>query len=115
MRRSGGGAGRPEQALQAIYILIKENVKGSNKEQIKERMTAWGGKVTTDLDEATHIIHPKVDGNSNLNCRPVFKRGDKCLVHFMQMPDSSDNWGVCYSENEPVEAPEEGVPKQMWL
>ena len=87
----------------------------SNKEQIKERMTAWGGKVTTDIDEATHIIHPKVDGNPDLYCRPVFKRGEKCLVHFMQMPDSSDNWGVCYPENEPGEAPEEGVPRQMWL
>ena len=48
---------------------IKENAKVSNKEQIKERMTAWGGKVTTDLDEATHIIHPKVDGNPDLYCR----------------------------------------------
>ena len=50
-------------------VLIKDNVKGSNKEQIKERITAWGGKVTTDLDEATHIIHPKVDGNPDLYCR----------------------------------------------
>ena len=35
--------------------------------------------------------------------RPVFKRGDKCLVHFLMMPDSQDNWGTCYPENEPSE------------
>ena len=29
-------------------------------------------------------------------CRAVFKKGDKCLVHFYGMPESHDNWGVMY-------------------
>merc|ERR1719383_698743 len=35
------------------------------------------------------------------------KRGDKCLVHFLMMPDSQDNWGVCYPETDTPEDPEE--------
>ncbi len=35
--------------------------------------------------------------------RPVFKKGDRCLIHFCQMPDSSDNWGTCWPESEPPE------------
>jgi len=88
-------------------VLIKDSVKASDKEKIRERITARGGQITTDIDSATHIVHPKVDPNPDLYCRPVFRRGDKCLVHFMQMPDSSDNWGVCYPEFDPGEMPEE--------
>ena len=29
-------------------------------------------------------------------CRAVFKKGDKCLVHFYGLPESHDNWGVMY-------------------
>ena len=31
------------------------------------------------------------------------------LFTFVQMPDSSDNWGVCYPEFDPGEMPEEKV------
>ena len=35
------------------------------------------------------------------------KRGEKCMVHFVQMPDNSDTWDIFFSENEPGEVPEE--------
>ena len=37
----------------------------------------------------------------------VFKKQDKCLIHFIAMPDSSDNWGTCYPENEPGDSPDD--------
>jgi len=37
----------------------------------------------------------------------VFKKGDRCLIHFCQMPDSSDNWGTCWPESEPPEVSQE--------
>jgi hypothetical protein len=98
-------------------VYVKENVKGSDRERIKELVKRRGGQLTDEIDIATHIIHPKVseissdyfhlsitiqvDPNPDLYCRPVFRRGEKCLVHFIQMPDSSDNWGICYPENDP--------------
>ena len=68
-------------------VFIKDNVKEATKEKIKERILQRGGKITVDTEEATHIVHPKVDPNPDLYCRPVFRRGDKCLVHFMQVHD----------------------------
>ena len=50
-----------------------------------------------------------MDLNTEWYCRAVFKRSDKCLIHFMYLPDSSDNWGFCYPEEdfEPGDAIEE--------
>ena len=38
-------------------------------------------------------------------CKGVFKRGDKCLVHFYRMPESHDNWGQMWppEDKEPPE------------
>ena len=43
--------------------------------------------------DATHILHPTTDPDSEMFCRGVFKRGLQCLVHFYRMPESHDNWG----------------------
>jgi len=85
---------------------IKKNVKDADREKAKEVIKKKGGTITDDEDEATHVIHPKVELNIDLYARPVFKRGDKCLVHFITMPDSQDNWGTCYPDPE-AETPEE--------
>ena len=77
-----------------------------NKMHIWQRITAKGGRITLNMEEATHIFHPSVDGNADLYSRPVVKRGDKCLVHFLQLPGISDTWGVCFSNMEPGVAPE---------
>ena len=45
--------------------------------------------------------------------RPVFKRGEKCLVHFLMLPDSQDNWGICYPEADTPDVPEVG--RQSWF
>jgi len=87
-------------------VHIKESVKEKDKEKVQAIVKKRGGSVTSHEDEATHVIHPKTDLNMDLYARPVFRRGDKCMVHFIQMPDSSDNWGTCYPENEPGEAPD---------
>jgi len=90
-------------------VLIKDTVKKDDKEKVREIVKKKGAQTTTDEDKATHIIHPKVDMNPDLYARPVFRRGDKCLVHFNYMPDSLDNWGICYPDNDnvPDNIPEE--------
>lgn len=86
---------------------IKKNVKDADKEKAKEIIKKKGGIMADEEDEATHIIHPKVELNMDLYARPVFKRGDKCLVHFLMLPDSQDNWGTCYPDADTPEEPEE--------
>ena len=79
-------------------INIKDNVSAEDTEKIMEIIKKKRGvEITSDTDKATHIIHPKVDHKVAF-CRPVFKRGDKCLVHFFYMPDSRDQWRTMYPE-----------------
>jgi len=87
--------------------LLMDNIKSADKDKAKELIKKKGGVLTTDEDEATHIIHPKVDLDTELYARPVFKRGEKCLVHFLMLPDSQDNWGICYPEADTPDVPEE--------
>ena len=96
-----------EDLYKVPVVMIKDNVKEKDKTKVKDIVEKRGGQITTTEDEATHVIHSKVELNNDLYCRPVFKRNDKCLVHFLYMPDSSDNWGVCYPETEPGDGPEE--------
>merc|ERR1719361_2162964 len=97
-----------EQDLYKVpVVLIKDNVKEKDKNKVKDIVEKRGGQITSNEDDATHVVHSKVELNNDLYCRPVFRKHDKCLVHFLYMPDSSDNWGVCYPENEPGDTPEE--------
>jgi len=96
-----------EQEIHGVPVVyLKKNLTDKEKDKVSALVKKRGGRITTDEDDATHIIHPKVDPNPDLYCRPVFRRGDKCLVHFMQMPDSSDNWGICYPDNDIGDSPE---------
>ena len=38
-------------------------------------------------EEATHILHPVAEANDESYARAVFKRGEKCLVHFYRSVD----------------------------
>jgi len=97
-----------EQDLYKVpVVMIKDNLKEKEKNKVRDIVEKRGGQITSNEDDATHVVHNKVELNNDLYCRPVFRRHDKCLVHFLYMPDSSDNWGVCYPENEPGDAPEE--------
>lgn len=71
--------------------------------------------ITEDDEEATHILYP----NSILDdayCRPVFKKGEKCLVHFYRFPESLDNWGTVYppEDKEPLEFGEDVEREEMY-
>lgn len=50
-----------------------------------------------------------MDADGDAYCRPVFRKGDRCMVHFYRMPESRDNWGTLYpsEERDPPEFGEE--------
>ena len=60
-------------------------------------------------EDATHVVHPVAEADDESYARAVFKRGEKCLVHFYRFPESRDNWGVIYppEDKEPPEFGEE--------
>ena len=50
-------------------VLIKDNVKAADRDKAKEIVKKKGGSVTEDEEEATHIIHPKVELDNELYAR----------------------------------------------
>lgn len=50
--------------------------------------------IVENESEASHVIYPSTDPDNDAFCKAIFKKGDKCLVHFYRMPESHDNWGL---------------------
>ena len=67
-------------------IVIRKEVEKDEREAIKEICKKRGFEVIEDESKATHIIYPTGEADADVYCRPVFKRGDKCLIHFYRFP-----------------------------
>ncbi len=88
-------------------FLVKELSK-EDREKVKEIAKRRDLAICEDESEATHVLHPPTD-LEEVYARPVFRKGEKCLVHFYRFPESRDNWGTLYppEEKEPPEFGEE--------
>ena len=70
-------------------FLSKQLNKDENKEdkdKVKEIAKKRGFAIVDDEAEATHILYPASDPDGEAYARPVFRKGDKCLVHFYRFP-----------------------------
>ena len=83
--------------FQKLHQFLNENINQwtckiflyslfSFSEQIKEIVKRRHFTLSEDESEATHIIHPSGDADADAYCRPVFKKGERCLVHFYRFP-----------------------------
>merc|ERR1712156_998932 len=90
-------------------LFLTKDVPRADKERSKDAAAKMNMTIVEKMEEGTHILYPSVDPDSDAYCRAVFKRGDKCLVHFYRMPESQDNWGLMYplEDKEPPEMIEE--------
>merc|ERR1712045_1064637 len=90
-------------------LFLTKDLPKADKERCKDAAAKMNMTIVEKLEEGTHILYPSVDPDSDAYCRAVFKRGDKCLVHFYRMPESQDNWGIMYppEDKEPPEMIEE--------
>ena len=84
---------------------LHKDLSKEEKEQAKALAKQRKATIVETEEDATHILHPSTDPDSEMFCKGVFKRGAFCLVHFYRMPESHDNWGqvrklVKYSHNE---------------
>merc|ERR1712045_1096400 len=104
--------GKAEEALieKEFHIVPKlfltKDVPRADKERSKDAAAKMKMTIVENQEDATHVLYPSVDPDPDAYCRAVFKRGEKCLVHFYRMPESQDNWGIMYP-------PEDKDPPEM--
>merc|ERR1711962_576420 len=91
------------------FFLCKTLPK-EDKDKAKEIAKKMKAKIVDSDQEATHVLYPSTDPDYDMFCRGVFKRGDKCLVHFYRMPESHDNWGQMWLPED--KEPPEGIPEE---
>ena len=81
-----------------LYIRKELSKDDNTVKEVKEMAKKHGATIVENEKVATHILYPSTDMSDDMFCRGVFKRGDKCLVHFYRMPESHDNWGQVISQ-----------------
>jgi SWI/SNF related-matrix-associated actin-dependent regulator of chromatin subfamily C len=75
-------------------FFLRKELSKEDKDKIREIAKKRNATVVEAESEASHIIFPSADPDNDAYCKAVFRRGDKCLVHFYRMPESHDNWGL---------------------
>jgi len=96
----------------APKFFLRKELSKDDVSKIKERAKKRNAAIVDSEKDATHIIYPSDEDlrSDEMYCRGVFKRGDKCLVHFYRMPESFDNWGQMWTPEE--KEPPEGIPDE---
>ena len=94
----------------APKFFLTKGLNKEDKDKIKELAKKFQASIVDNENDATHILYPSTDLDFDMFCRGVFKRGDKCLVHFYRMPESHDNWGLMWPPEE--KEPPEGIPDE---
>merc|ERR1711953_388828 len=91
-------------------LFFSKGLSKDDKEKVKELAKKFKVSIIDNESDATHILYPSTELDYDMFCRGVFKRGDKCLVHFYRMPESHDNWGLMWPPEE--KEPPEGIPDE---
>ena len=75
-------------------LFLRKDLPKEDKERVKDLAKKRNAKIVDAESEATHILYPSVDPDNEVYCKPIFRRGEKCLLHFYRMPESHDNFGL---------------------
>ncbi len=73
---------------------LRKDLPKEDKERIRDIAKKRNAKLVEAEAEASHIVYPSADPDNDAYCKAIFRRGEKCLVHFYRMPESHDNWGL---------------------
>ena len=73
---------------------LRKDLPKEDKERVRDLAKKRNAKIVDAESEATHILYPSVDPDNEVYCKPIFRRGEKCLLHFYRMPESHDNFGL---------------------
>lgn len=81
-----------EELLRLPVAYIRPEVDEELREKICGIIEAHRGEITTDEENATHIIYPEVDTSPDDYARPLFKRNKNVMMHWYYLPESYDSW-----------------------
>ncbi len=73
---------------------LRKDLPKEDKDRIRDIAKKRNAKLVEAEAEASHIVYPSADPDNDAYCKAIFRRGEKCLVHFYRMPESHDNWGL---------------------
>ena len=97
-------------------VFLTKEIPKEDRDKLKEITKKLRGSVVDAEKDATHVLYPSGDPDGDAYCKAVFKRGDKCMVHFYRMPESHDNWGVMYppEDKDPPDMNEEREREEVY-
>ena len=75
-------------------FFLRKDLPKEDKDRVREIAKKRNAKVVEIESEASHVVYPSADPDNDAYCKAIFRRGEKCLVHFYRMPESHDNWGL---------------------
>ncbi|KAJ6224944.1 hypothetical protein RDWZM_003489 [Blomia tropicalis] len=99
-------------------IYISPEVDKNLASKLRDIVKRHQGKNVESSDDATHIIHPPVPSTEEEYVRPVLKRDRNVLIHWLNTPDSYDNWITVDSDIDTEPAIEREGPFEVtanWL
>lgn len=83
-----------QECLRLPVAYIRPEVDDKLRDEITTYLTNYQGVITTEEDQATHIVYPKVDALPDDYARPAFKKGKHIMMHWYYLPDSYDSWAA---------------------
>lgn len=81
-----------QECLRLPVAYIRPEVDDETREKITSVLTNYQGVITTEVDQASHIIYPEVDALPDDYARPSFKKGKHVMMHWYYLPESYDSW-----------------------
>ncbi len=79
----------------APKLFLSKALSKEDREKVERIAKKRDMALVEDEESATHVLHPPHEVDDGY-ARPVFKKGERCLVHFYRFPESRDNWGPLY-------------------
>lgn len=80
------------KCLRIPSIYIRPEIDSRLRHEINEALKNLQCEIAADEYDATHIVFPEVNYQSENYARPHFKRGDKVWIHWYYLPESYDSW-----------------------
>lgn len=73
-------------------IFIRPEVDDDTRSRINDIVKSIRCVITTEQDDATHIIYPEIRCSADAYARPWFKSGQHIMLHWYYLPHSYNSW-----------------------
>ena len=66
----------------ASRVFLRKELDKEEKDLANKLIKKRGLEVVDDEEEATHILYPRTGADGEAYARMMFRKGEKCMVHF---------------------------------